>query len=197
MAEIKSSWEIALERTKEVEGNPEAVEADKYQKQGKMLVSKFLGDSSFDLKGNLKSFSGKTLNWVKDGMLQVLLANLVLPQEQLALTKIKRVGEAFYVFIRNTKMLTKMFSQLESFFEEYLAEKERYREAVEKHYAPRLKQKEEELSKKMGQPIHIDINADPEFAATLRKTMASLEEKYATVLGQVKDDLIAIRKDEK
>ena len=95
------------------------------------------------------------------------------------------------------KMLRKMFAQLQSFFEEYIEEKDRYREAIEKQYAPRLRQKEEELSQKMGQPVHIDINSDPEFVALVRKNLAALEDKYATVLAQVKGDLQTMCGDER
>ena len=192
MSEIKSALEIALERTRDVEGDREAVEADKFRKEGKMLISKFLDDPAVDIKASLASVDAKKQKWMNEGMVQVLLANLVLPQDQLGLKKIRQVGEAFSAFIKNKKMLSKMLSQLETFFEEYIEEKERYREAVEKQYGPRLRQKEEELSQKMGQPIHIDINSDPEFTAVLRKTLAALEDKYGSVLGQVKSDLQAM-----
>ena len=192
MSEIKSAWEIALERTREVEGNKEAVEADKCRTEGKMVISKFLDDASVNIKESLAPLGQKKQKWMKEGMVQVLLANLILPQDQSGAKKMRQVGEAFHSFIKNAKLLGKMFSQLESFFEEYLEEKDRYREAVDKQYAPRLRQKEEELSQKMGQNVHIDINNDPEYVAMLRRTLVSLEDKYGTVLGQVKSDLQAM-----
>jgi hypothetical protein len=93
--------------------------------------------------------------------------------------------------------LDNLFSQLTSFFEEYLSERERLREGLEKQYTPRLRQKEEELSQKLGQPVHIDINSDPEFAELLRKTLAQLEEKYGSALGQAKQQLQTVFQSEK
>jgi hypothetical protein len=137
MSRIKSALEIALEKTESVEADPEVLEVNRYRKEGKMLVSKFLEDTSFNLKESLKGYDKKTLTWVKGGMLEVLNANLVLPQDQLGLTKVKRLGEAFSALIRNRKLLDNMFSQLTGFFEEYLSEKDRVREGLEKQYEPR------------------------------------------------------------
>ena len=121
--------------------------------------------------------------------MQVLLTNLQLPQDQAGMTKLKRLSKAFSYVIMNTQLLRKMFSQLENFFEEYLGEKDRIKNLMEQQYGPRLKQKEDELSKKMGHPVQIDINSDPEFLSLSRKQAALLEDKYGTVLIQVKEDL--------
>ena len=189
MGEIKSALEIALERTKSVEVNKESVEANKFQKEGKSLVSKFLDDTTVNLGESLKKYDKKQVQWIKKGMFQVLLANLMLPQDQLVLTKVRRVGEAFSLVVPDKRLLKSIFTQLESFFEEYIGEKDRLREALVQQYAPRLKQKEEELSKKMGGPVNIDVNSDPEFVSLLRKALSQLDDRYQGVLNQVKDQL--------
>lgn len=192
MGEIKSALEIALERTKSVEVNKESVKANKFQKEGKSLVSKFLDDTAVNLGEGLKEYDKKQVQWVKEGIFQVLLANLVLPQEQLALKKARRVGEAFFLVIRDKRLLKSIFTQLESFYEEYIGEKERLRESLVQQYTPRLRQKEEELSKKMGGPVNIDVNSDPEFVSLLRKALSQLDDRYQAVLNQVKDQLSSI-----
>ena len=193
MGEIKSALEIALERTKSVEGNKDIVEADRYRKEGKQRISKFFDDTGFNLMEGLKGYDKKQMNWVGEGMVHVLLANLVLPLDQLGLKKLRRVGEAFFAISKNPKHQQSIFSQLDSFFAEYLEEKGRLREGLVAQYTPRLKQKEQELSKKMGMPVNIDIENDPEFNAVLRKTVSKMDEKYQSVLDQVKKDLSATR----
>jgi hypothetical protein len=194
MGEIKSALEIALERTKSVEVNKESIEANKFQKEGKSLISKFLDNPSVNLEASLKKYDGKQAQWVKEGMFQVLLANLVLPQDQIAMKKVRQVGEAFFHVMGNQRNLKNIFAQLDSFFEEYIGEKERLREALAQQYAPRLKQKEEELSKKMGGPVNIDVNSDPEFVSLLRKTLNQLDDRYQAVLNQAKDQLSSFYK---
>ncbi len=87
------------------------------------------------------------------------------------------------------RLLKSIFTQLESFFEEYMGEKDRLRESLVQQYTPRLRQKEEELSKKMGGPINIDVNSDPEFVSLLRKALSQLDDRYQGVLNQAKDQL--------
>ncbi len=189
MGEIKSALEIALERTKSFEVNKDSVEANKFQKDGKSLVSKFLDDTTVNLEESLKKYDKKQTQWVKEGMFQVLLANLMLPQDQLVLTKVRRIGEAFFLVTPDRRLLKSTFSQLESFFEEYMGEKDRLRESLVQQYAPRLKQKEEELSKRMGGPVNVDVNSDPEFVSLLRKALSQLDDRYQGVLNQAKDQL--------
>jgi hypothetical protein len=188
MGEIKSALEIALEKTQSVEGGKEIIEAEEARKEGKMLVSRFLNDQEFSLKRALGEIEKNRRRRVLEGMVDVLLANLVLPQDQLGTRKAKRVGEAFSL-LNSDRRISQLFGQLETFFGEFVEERERVREMVTQQYGPRLRQKEQELSQRMGQPVHIDPMSDPEFQATLRKAMSQLEDRYGTVLARVKGDL--------
>ena len=46
-----------------------------------------------------------------------------------------------------------------------------------------------ELSKKMGGPVNIDVNSDPEFVSLLRKALNQLDDRYQAVLNQAKEQL--------
>ena len=190
MAEIKSALEIALERTASVEVDKEALEADRARREGMTMVSKFLDDPKTDLKEMLKSKTGKEKEWAREGMVQVLLANLVLPQDQLAIKKLKSIGGAF-MDLKSDRRISQMFDQLSSFFTEYVEEKDRLQELVTQQHGPRLQQKEQELAQRMGQNVRIDHMTDPEFVAALRKAQAQLDDRYIEVLDKVKGELAA------
>lgn len=189
MARIKSALEIALENTRDIEANKEALEARQYNTEGRRLVSRFLGEPETDLAGELKKFEGKKLQWVREGLVQALLQNLVLPVDELALKSGRRVREGFYGVISDARKLTRLMSQLEQFLNEYLAERKRVQAALEQQYAPRLRQKEQELSKQMGSPIRIDPLQDPEFVQLLKQNLVLLEDRYVRVLEEVKTEL--------
>ena len=63
---------------------------------------------------------------------------------------------------------------------------------VEQNYAPRLRQKEEELARQMGTQVKIDPASDPEFVAALRKGLADFEVRYSEVLQRVKSQIVGI-----
>ena len=189
MAPIKSAWEVALENTKDIEGNKETLAAGAARDEGRKLAAKALDDPSFGLKEALKSVARERIELVREGLIQSLLANLVLPLDEFALRKNKGVGTAVSAAVSDTRKVSAIFGQLENFFREYLEERKRMLEAIERQYAPRLKKKEEEMSRQMGQRVRINPAQDPEFQAMLRDYLAQLDLKYDQVLANAKEEI--------
>ncbi len=189
---IKSAYEIAMENTKGIEGNKELVEANKLRDAGRRLVSKVLDDPSFDLKAALAAYEKKSLGLVREGLIQSLLSNLVLPLDEMALERNRKTGAAITAAASETKKLSAMFGQLEHFFNEYIEERKRLLEAVEKQYGPKLKKKEEEMSRQLGRPVKINPSADPEFQNIMRQYFGQLEAKYEEVLTGAKQEIKTI-----
>ncbi len=189
MGVIKSAWEIAVENSKGIEANKELVEANRLRDEGKKLVSRVLDDPSFDIKAALKGYDAAQARLVKEGLLQSLLANLVLPYDELSVTSTKRIGEAIAAAVSDTRKVSMIFSQLDGFFKEYLGERKRLIDAIDKQYAPKLKKKEEELSRQMGRPVKINPAADPEFQSMVRQYLSQLDAKYGEVLDGAKEEI--------
>jgi hypothetical protein len=189
MGVIKSAYEIAMENSKSIEANKELVESNRLRDEGKKLVAKVLEDAALDVKMAFKEFTGPSLKLVKEGFLQSLLANLVLPIDELAMKDTKRVGEAVSAIVSDTRKVSMIFSQLDGFFKEYLGERKRLLEAVERQLAPRMKKKEEELSRQMGRPVKINPAADPEYQSMIRQYLSQLDAKYGEVLEGAKEEI--------
>ncbi|MBN2442280.1 MAG: hypothetical protein JXJ04_13080 [Spirochaetales bacterium] len=189
MGEIKSALEIALEKTMGISVDKQSIEADEYVKMGKKIISGFLNDDEADLDGCFKGLEKKQVEWVRGGMFRALLANLFLPNDTYVSSNLKRVEEGFLKIITNTKKLKLLFNQLESFFSEYIDGRKRLREQIEAQYAPRLRQKEEAMSKQFKTPVRLDPESDPEFKKILSKTVSQFEGRYKSVLEQVKGEL--------
>ncbi len=189
MGVIKSAYEIAMENSKSIEANKELVEANRLRDEGKKLVSRLLEDPAFDVKAALKGFDPAQARLVKEGLLQSLLANLVLPLDDLGSGNTKRIGEAVSATVSDSRKVTMIFSQLDGFFKEYISERKRLIEAIEKQYGPKLKKKEEDLSRQMGRPVRINPAADPEFQSMVRQYLSQLDAKYGEVLDGAKEEI--------
>jgi hypothetical protein len=189
MAIIKSAWEIALENTKGIEGDKSTLEANRLRDEGRKLAAKVLDEPGFGLKEALKGFDRDKTVLVREGLIQSLLANLVLPIDELALRQNKRVGEAVGAAVNDPRKLTMIFGQLENFFREYLEERKRLVEAVDRQYAPKLKKKEDELSKQVGARVRINPAQDPEYQGMLRGYLGQLDAKYDEVLVNTKEEI--------
>ncbi len=192
MGVIKSAWEIAQENSKDIEANKELVEQNRLRDEGKRLVSKILDDPSFDMKAALKSYTAVQVKSVKEGLLQSLLANLVLPLDEFSVSNTKRLGEAVAAIVSDSRKVSMIFGQLDGFFKEYVAERHRLVEAVEKQYAPKLRKKEDDLSRQMGRPVKINPAADPEFQSIVRQYLSQLDAKYGEALDGAKEEIKAV-----
>lgn len=194
MAVIKSAFELAMERTKDIAGDKEALEASATSTEGKKAVSRFVDDKDVKLRDELKKFDRRKAEWARDGMMQALLANLVLPADELGMQRSRRIAEGLSDLGSKSRQLSQLFSQLEDFYKEYLEERKRVRELIEDRYSQKLKQKEQELSRQLGSPVKIDPAQDPEFMGLLRQNMGNLEARYGEVLARVKEQITALLK---
>lgn len=186
---IKSSLEIALERTKDVQADPENLLASGFITAGKKLVPQFLNDPDFSLARKVREHDGKERNWVSEGVFEALSSNLALPSDEYGLKRNRRAMEGFAAILRDQRRLRIMSQQLEQFFTEYFQERQQLKQNVDRQYGPRLQQKEEELARRTGSRVRIDPATDPEYVQLLRQQMALLEDRYGNVLLQVKQEL--------
>jgi len=189
MGVIKSAYQIALENSKNTEANKELVETNRFRDEGKKLVSKLMDETSFDVKAALKAFDKRQLEWVREGLIQSLLANLVLPIDEFSLKNNKKIGDAVSATVTDARKISMIFSQLENFFKEYLGERKRLIEAVDRQYSQVKKKKEEELSRQLGRPVKINPAADPEYQAMIRQYLSQLDGKYNEVLDGAKEEI--------
>ena len=181
-----------MENSKGIEANKELVEQNRLRDEGKRLVSRILDDPSFDVKAALKEYDATQGKLVKEGLLQSLLANLVLPLDDFSMKDTKRLGEAVAATVSDTRKVSMIFSQLDGFFKEYVEERHRLVDAVEKQYAPKLRKKEEELTRQMGRPVKINPAADPEFQSLVRQYLSQLDAKYGEALDGAKEEIKAV-----
>ncbi len=192
MGQIKTALELAMERTQDVTNDKESLKAHEIEQEGKRMASRFLNDPDnpdTDLGAQISKFSGKEKAWILEGIFQVIKGNLQLPQEGDSADKLKTLGRALNAVIPNKKQTAFLIQQLEKFFAQYQEDQKRLQEGLEAQYGPRLKKKEQEISKQIGTKVKLNPTADPEFMALLRQNKAQLDAQYGQVLAKAKQDL--------
>jgi hypothetical protein len=190
MSKIKSALELALEKTRDIKVDKEKIEELKYIKKGKIAVSKLIENPDYPVDDQYKGLNSKQKQWMKNGMLDTLLSYFILPKDPEALENFKKIEQAFYKVENNIKYLETIFNQLNSFFAEYMKEKERLLEMINQQYEPHLKRKEAELSKQVGREVKINPAQDPEYMSIVKNNVSQLEGKYQEVLSRAKKDLL-------
>ncbi len=195
MSEIKSAFELALERTANVKGDRESLEAHENRQEGRRIVSQFLEDPSIDLKEKLNSYDEKRRKQVRRGVFDALLGNLTLPKDQQALERIQSLAPAFEVIIGDKKAVDQVYDQVVQLFSQYLRDSQQLVEQLRQQFEGRMRQKEDELAKQTGQRIRLDPSQDPEFSQTLQQYQQQMQAQYTQVVDQAKEQLESLFKE--
>ena len=190
MGVIKTALEIALEKTANVSSDKSSIVQFEAEQRGKKLANAFL-DGDLNLPDELKKAAadaGCHAQNLRQGVFDVLITQIALPSSVEDLGKFDKLGRGFSALI-NAKEFENFFNQLIQIFTQYLQEAAQYEQMVRQQYAPKLRQKEEELSKRFGREIRINPMEDQEFVTVLSQHLNALKENYESVVEQARDEV--------
>jgi len=190
MGVIKTALEIALERTETVKSDKSSIDQFEMKRKGKKLANAFLDgpDGEVDLAGEIKKAPTDKRESLKQGIFDVLVTQIVLPAGKEDEKRIEKAGKGLQALINNNQFAA-MFKQLVQLFGQYLQESAQYEQAIRQQYAPKLRQKEEELARRLGREVRIDPFQDPEFVAFYNQHMSALKGNYEAVIGQAREEI--------
>jgi len=191
MGKIKSALEIALERTESVKSDKDSIGQFESKQNGKKLANAFLSGAEKSLEDEIKKVKAEEQASFKQGVFDVLISQITLPGVKEDLKRIGEAGEGLHIIIGG-KHFGEIAKQIVQIASQYLNEAAQYEDVIKRQYAPRLKQKEEELSRRMGRQVKLDPFQDPEFAAFFNQNMSSLKENYQTAIDQAREEAIRL-----
>lgn len=194
MSKIKSALELALERTADVKVDKEAVKKDEFIRRGKSIAGKYLsGSNSTDLAGELASLKDEERAWVKDGMVDTLLANLTLPRYESDLARLPAIAEGLKSLGKSkgadAKNLDYLLNQYDELFKQYLGNLDQLEEQLRAQWEPRLRQKEQQLRQQTGRDVKLTPEQDPEFSKVLAEELSRMDAQYGDVLSQGRTEI--------
>ena len=187
MGKIKSALEIALERTESVISDKGSIGQFEVKQKGKRLANDFLGGTLKSLEEELKKASTDELTSLRQGIFDILVSQITLPAAKEDLKRIETAAQGLTTVIGG-KRFGEIAKQMSQILNQYLDEAAHYEEALKKQYAPKLRQKEEELSRRMGRHVKLDPFQDPEFSAYFNQNINALKANYSSAVEQVKEE---------
>jgi hypothetical protein len=189
VSHIKSALELALERTENIKGSKESIEARKYREEGMKLASQLFENPTFDLGKKIKEYDKRERPWVKEGLQKILFSNLTLPASEEDIPKLATLRKGFETITGERKKVVYLFQNVEEYFKQYLANKQQLIENLRNQFSEQIKRKNEALSKQLGREVNMDPASDPEFAKILQQNMGKLKDHYGQVVTQAKEEL--------
>jgi hypothetical protein len=186
MGKIKSALELALERTESVKGDRSSIDQFEAKQRGKKLANAFLENPGDGLEGELKKCPGEELEALKQGIFDLLITQINLPAVKEDQRRIEAAGKGLQAVIGDGRFAA-LYKQFLQAVAQYLSETDRYDEALRRQYAPKLRQKEEELSRRLGREVRLDPLQDPEFVQFYSQSMTALRENYQGLVDQARE----------
>jgi hypothetical protein len=186
MGVIKTALEIALERTESVKSSKQGIDQFEVKKRGKKLATAFLAGEA-DLADEIKKTPAQDRESLKQGIFDVLSAQIALPSGKEDEKRIEKLGKGLSAVI-NSNEFNEMYKQLTLLFVQYLQEVSQCEQMIRQQYAPKLRQKEEELARRLGREVRIDPFQDPEFVNFYNQNMNALKGNYEPVVEQARGE---------
>ncbi|MDR2257637.1 MAG: hypothetical protein LBE14_00655 [Treponema sp.] len=191
MGRIKSALEIALERTESVKSDKASIDLYDAKQRGKKLANEFLADPDIKLEEEFKKAPKDQAASLKQGVFDVLISQIALPGSPEDAPRVEAAGKGLQKVIDNSRFAA-LYKQMTQAVSQYLDQAAQYEEAIRRQYAPKLRQKEEELSRRVGREVRIDPFQDPEFIAFFNQNINALKGNYEAVLNKVREEAVRL-----
>lgn len=185
MGEIKSALERALERTQDIKSDPESLRRHEAETEGKRLYARLRNGEDVDIKQVLKDQPKDRRRWMRQGLFDVAIGNLTLPQHEAELANVDTAESVLAELVRDRGTLQELMKQIRQFFSQYLSDKQQLSDTLHKQYEPRMKQKEQQYAQQYGRQVKLDPMQDPEFSQVMQDNMEHLDSQYRGALEEV------------
>jgi hypothetical protein len=189
MSKIKSAVELAMEKTGDIVIDKDVLRKDSLKKEGKILASRYLKKEMTDLKGTLKGAKPDDRPFLAEGITDIILANLRLPQKVGDLEFLPFLEQALLETGLEKRPVQEIFRQISIIFQQYLQSIEQMTGMLKKQYEPQLRAKEQKLMQQTGQVVKLEAERDPEFNRLLAERLGALDEQYRQVLTQAREEI--------
>lgn len=190
MGKIRSAWEIALEKTENMEIDQEKIRQNAKMDKIKHIVGSYLisDEGDFDkLKTQLEEF---TLKENREALKTTILNSLVLPQEEnTGDERKKRIALLLGYLYPERSEIVDLYNQIVTHVNQYPKYKEELIKQLKAQLEPMLKQKEEALKDKYGESVHLTFESDKECMETLKSYLDRLSNQYTETLDEAKAQL--------
>jgi len=194
MAELKSAFEIAMDRAKKMgAASPEEIKKRDLVPQGERVAAKYLrGECS--LTAELSKYDDEARVYVAEGARGIFLRNIDLPRSDVAKGINRMAMEGIKGLKADKGGVENVYTKMRRLFKHYEQEGEQQRreahEAFKKEFQAMLEQQAQQQG--LPAPVDIDVEVQPQFQEQWRRVLVQLDEQYYRLLEEYKRELEGI-----
>lgn len=192
MSLLKSAWEIVLERTENIQADPEKIKKEAVLNESRRLTGTFLTTDSPDPEPIGKAYgSCDTASRIimREGIALTILLNIALPQTTDFVVRFDRLLYLAKLIEEGDPNPLQMLGQIKQFLQKYLAARDSLADRMKQQYQGMFDEKQERMIQKYGKGINSAIEQDPEYLKLVQKGYAQISAQYQQALGDAKEQL--------
>jgi len=184
MGEMKSAWQIAMEKADRLgKVSPEELNSIKYVPEGNKMASQFLQDEKIDLAAELaKSASGEAAKYVKKGIDEILIRNITLPHNGEDTRKTNRAMAGLRIIKDNKKQLDAIFGLINTLVNQYQAALQQTYSEFKKKAEVAIQQASRSMRPQRGDQMSLEQKLQLQLQEEWREVHSSLDTQYEKAL---------------
>lgn len=194
MSKIRSAWEIALEKTENIEVDRDKLRKEENMRKARSLAGSFLnGDEQMTVSDLEKQYAAiEDRSAAKEGIKLSLMQNITLSTEEDVTNRYEKLLSLASLVSKGNEDVTALMNQIVSFLRQYPQHRKQLVEQLKQHFAPMLEQKAAQLKEKYGQDVPLSAENDPEFIKIAQQNLDQLAKQYEDTLRDAKEKLDAL-----
>lgn len=193
MAKIRSAWEIALEKTQDIQIDKDRLQREENINRARRLAGSYLNyDEDMDearLSGEYSKIA--SLDGAREGIRATILQNLTLPSQEVLADRYERI-RTLCSLISDNPMADQLMTQIVGFLKQYPEHQRQLVDQLKERFQPMMQDKAEKLRQQYGQDVPVSIERDPEFLKLAQQQLDAMRGQYEQMLGEAKARLEAM-----
>ncbi len=179
MSRIKSAWELALEKTKDIEIDESKYRAGVLEKEGMALAGKYLNDAQMsdeELAEKYNSYSGDELSIVKKGIVHTIFSNLGLPSDDMYEMRFERIVALVVLITDQNSQSISSIRQIGELFAQYVKHRDDFIQRMQEQVQQAMQENPETFNSK-------------QYTQLIQQNLKKLEAQYQGALDNAKEAL--------
>jgi len=197
MADIKSAYEIAMEKINIIESatNEEKMQW-KFVPKGEELAGKYMKDD-INLTAELSKYNDEERKYVVHGISAILTRNIDLPKNDAVKKSNLKAMDGIKLVKKDKTGVENIFSKIRYIFNHYTeqgeAQKKEAYEQVKEQFTLKIQQAMQQQMGANARMDNINVERQPQFQEEWRKMLIRLDSQYIQHLNEYKHDLLALK----
>ena len=192
MADIKSAYEIAMEKIEKL-GVPTEAERLRWKHlpEGEKLAAQYLKEKDGNLLVELAKHPEEIKKYIADGAAGVLIGNIKLPRNDTIKKTNKKVMDGLKLLKSDKVGVENIYSRIRQLFSHYAEQGEQQKQQAYQSLRVQVEGQIRQALQQQGTAIsgRIDAEKHPQFQQEWRRMLTQLDSQYITLLSEYKQEL--------